>query len=175
MREKSEEVGPWAEAAGNKTQQLEAAMNTMVWRGRRKHRCSVEVEGGAPWDTMITVDDQREPQGEELTRSEGGMPLAWMCKKRGGNPWESAKNLQLKTKKSLLKTPEGYRPQSGLICWGTSDDMFGNYSVSLEQFPDVCWQCICEEQDVLGEQRETFHIQLQQWMHGNDENSDTII
>lgn len=52
MREKSEEVGYWAEAAGDKTQQLEAPMNTMVWYGRGEHRGSVDGGGGEHCETV---------------------------------------------------------------------------------------------------------------------------
>lgn len=45
--EQSEEVGYWAEVAGNTTQQLEVAVNTMVWCGRGEHRGGVEVEEGS--------------------------------------------------------------------------------------------------------------------------------
>lgn len=42
----------------------------MLWCGGREHQCSVEGEGGE--HTVIIVDDQREPEGEEFTRSRGG-------------------------------------------------------------------------------------------------------
>ena len=52
---------------------------------------------------MITVDDQREPQGEELTRSEGGMRLAWLCKKRGRQPVGVGKELTAQNLEELVK------------------------------------------------------------------------